>query len=318
MTFRKATLAVRVLTLAGATDRQRQMRLGIEGACGLKGVQWRFHHAVPFEGSDLSYDDAAAHAAGRTLSAAELSCFVSHLGIISDWLDEDPSDVLLVLEDDVYLDPWFDFGATAALAHSAGLDYLRLYSRVWMPARQIVYRGRVQIVRFTWSPGGTQAFMLTRQGARRIVDAVAAKGRIIRPVDDLIDRYWEIGNPVYGMFPSPVIEHNMSTTIHGSKEVRARQERQAEMDKAALSIGLREKLWIRSTALLDRLSRRKVEKAMARTDGEVAARVLEVLARPGFGHFKAGMTAPFLGQPQNSGATEILGGASQDTVQLSS
>lgn len=287
MTPEKTTLAVRVLTLATAQDRQEQMRKTIEGAWGLRGVPWRFHHAVPFDGSTLAYDDAAAYAAGRTLSAAELSCFVSHLGIISSWLEEGVSDVLLVLEDDVHLDPWFDFQAAARLAQSAGLDYLRLYSRVWMPARQIVYHGRVQVVRFTWSPSGTQAFLLTRQGAKRIVDAVAAQGRIVRPVDDLIDRYWEVGNPVYGLFPSPVIEHNMSTTIHNSEAVRARRQRQAEIEKARRSVGLSGTLRSRSAALLDRFARRKHEKALRRTDPEVAARVLSVLTAPGFRYFKA-------------------------------
>lgn len=306
MTLEKATLAVRVLTLAGASDRQDHMRETIGRAHGLKGVQWQFHHAIPFEASRLGYDDAAAHAAGRTLSAAELSCFVSHLGIISAWLDEGASDVLLVLEDDVYLDPWFDFRAAAALASSAGLDYLRLYSRVWMPARQIVYRGRIQLVRFTWSPGGTQAFMLTRQGARRIVDAVAARGRIVRPVDDLIDRYWEVGNPVYGLFPSPVIEHNMSTTIHGGEAVRARIKRQTEMEKAARSAGLSGKLRSRSAALLDRLARRKIERAMIRAEGEVAARVIAVMADPQFNHFKAGITAAPFRQVRNPDAAAAI------------
>ena len=287
MALEKETLAVRVLTLANASDRQNHMRDMIGHARGLRGVQWQFHHAIPFEASALGYDDAAAHAAGRTLSAAELSCFVSHLDIISTWLDEGASDVLLVLEDDICLDPWFDFREAAAFASSAGLDYLRLYSRVWMPARQIVYRGRIQLVRFTWSPGGTQAFMLTRQGAKRIVDAVAAHGLVLRPVDDLIDRYWEVGNPVYGLFPSPVIEHNISTTIHGSKEVQARRERQAEMEKAARSSGLSWKLRSRSAALLDRLALRKVERAMRHADSEVAARVTAVLTAPKFGHFKA-------------------------------
>lgn len=290
MTQHEATLAVRVLTLPGATERQNRMRALIGEASGLDGVPWQFHHAVPFDACTLGYDDRAAHAAGRTLSAAELSCFVSHLGIISSWLEEGASDVLLVLEDDIYLDPWFDFRAVAALASSAGLDYLRLYSRVWMPARQIVYRGRFQLVRFTWSPSGTQAFMLTRQGARRIVDAVTARGRIVRPVDDLLDRYWEVGNAIYGLFPSPVIESNMSTTIHVPEEVRARRKRQAEIDQAVGSSSLSHRVRSKAAQVVDRLARRKVERAMQRTDTEVAARVIAFIEDPLFRHFHINRT----------------------------
>ena len=43
----------------------------------------------------------------------------------------------------------------------------------------------------------------------------------------------------------------------------------------------------RIAALLDRLARRKVERAMRHADSEVAARVTAVLTAPKFGHFKA-------------------------------
>lgn len=76
-------LAVRILTMPGAVDRQTKMHEIMHNSLGLRGVDWRFHHAVPYQGSGLAYDDASAHAAGRTLSSAELSCFVSHVGIIS-------------------------------------------------------------------------------------------------------------------------------------------------------------------------------------------------------------------------------------------
>lgn len=280
------TLDVRILTVPGAVDRQSRMRQVLQSAEGLKGVPWQFHYAVPHQGSTLAYDDQAAHAAGRTLSAAELSCFVSHIGIISSWLKEGTSDILLVLEDDVYLDPWFDFRAAAALAHSAGLDYLRLYARVWMPARPIIYRARTQIVRFTWTPGGMQAFMLTRQGAQRIIDAVMSAEYIIRPVDDLIDRYWDVGNPVYALFPSPVLEHCMPTLIHVADQVNARREKQSELDRAIQTAGAVRRLQSKVSAMADRLKRRKVEKAMRRQDAAVIKQIQSYMELPEFDNFK--------------------------------
>lgn len=280
------TLAVRVLTLPGAADRQDRMHIMLDNAQGLNQVPWEFHHAIPFEASTLSYDDGSAYADGRTLSPAELSCFASHFDIISSWLENGTSDILLVLEDDVYLDPWFDFRVAASFANSVGLDYLRLYARVWMPARQIVYRARSQLIRFTWSPGGMQAFMLTRKGARRIVDAVARQGHVTRPIDDLIDRYWEVGNPIYALFPSPVLEHCMPTMIHVSEQVRARQQRQAQMEDAARSQGTGQKLEAKIGKMRDRLARRKVEQTMKRSESEVAARALAFMSDPAFAHFK--------------------------------
>lgn len=174
----------------------------------------------------------------------------------------------------------------AQFASATELDYLRLYARVWMPARQIIYHARTQIVRFTWTPGGTQAFMLTRRGAERIMKAVAAAGRIIRPIDDFIDRYWEVKNPVYALFPSPLLEHCIPTLIHANEQVRARQQKQQELDRLAQSTGLPKRLQLRAAALGDRLVRRKVEKEMQRNEANVKARVQSYMQQPGFNHFK--------------------------------
>jgi GR25 family glycosyltransferase involved in LPS biosynthesis len=286
MSADRSLLAARVLTMPGATARQKGMGDVLGRARGLRGVGWSFFEAVSHEAAGLAYDEAEARAAkGRTLSPAELSCFASHIALQREWLASDGSDVLLVVEDDVVLDPWFDFEGAARMARDAGLDYLRLYARTAMPHRPLAYVARTQVVRFTWSPGGTQAFMVTRAGARRVVDAVAAQSGIVRPIDDLIDRTWEVGNAVYALFPSPALELNMPTTIHGPDQVRLRHGRQAALDAAPP--GLAARAAARARALRERVARRLDKARLRRADDEVAARVRAFMEAPGFNHFQA-------------------------------
>lgn len=135
--------------------------------------------------------------------------------------------------------------------------------------------------------------MLTRQGARRIIDAVTAAGRIVRPVDDLIDRYWEVKNPVYALFPSPVLEHCMPTMIHVGEQVKVRREKQVELDRMTQAAGLSRRLQFKAGALADRLARRKIEKEMRHKETAVAARLKSHMEKPGFNNFR--ISTPALG-----------------------
>lgn len=286
----KPSVVIRVLTLERATDRQDRMRQVIECCAGLSGVPWRFSMAIPHDQAGLTYDDAEAYAArGRTLSPAELSCFASHIQILRDWLRESPSDVLMVLEDDLYLDPWFNFKIAPWVMVESNIDFLRFYVRAHAPAKPIAYVGRTQVVRYTWTPGGAQAYMLTRRGAQRIVDAVDKTKRIYLPVDDFYDRPWEVGNGLYALFPSAVLELVVPTTIHSTEQLQQRRVRQAALEQA-LPKGWSSKLAGKRRALVERLARRRCEQAMSRTDEQVRQKLNVLLASPEVASF--GLQAP--------------------------
>jgi glycosyl transferase family 25 len=51
---------------------------------------------------------------------------------------------------------------------------------------------------------------VSKSGARRITESIS---RIDRPIDDELDRYWARGLPTYAVFPYPVIERNLGSTI---------------------------------------------------------------------------------------------------------
>lgn len=273
-----SVLSLRVLTTSGAVARQQGIETVIGASPSLANVNWRFVHAIAPAENGLHYDEVASiRSKGRTLSPAELSCYASHIALVENWLENQDSDVLFVVEDDVFLDSWFDFQKAAGAVLSLGLDYLRLYSRVAMPFVQIAYRDRMQLIRFKWSPGGTQAYMLNRAGALRIVAAARRTNCISRPIDDFMDRYWEVGNPLYALYPPAVLELNKPTGIHTQEQVALREDRQR-----LVSAQLRESAFGRVTAiavaLSEKVARRRFEKKLKLRD--------QHLSREAYSHLK--------------------------------
>lgn len=179
--------------------------------------------AVTHSDAGLKYDQAAAFAAsGRSLSPAELSCYASHVSIIRDFLEASNDPYLVVFEDDLYVDANFNFHAAVRLMENGNLEYLRFYARGLVPAKILTYVDRLQVLRFTWPPTGTQAYALSKRGAANFLQFVMRQPSILRPIDHDLDRYWETGNPIYAVYPWPVIEINAPTTIHTKDQVAAR------------------------------------------------------------------------------------------------
>lgn len=259
-------LSLRVLTTSGAVARQEGIKTVIGASPSLAKVNWRFAHAIAPAENGLNYDELTSiRNKGRTLSPAELSCYASHIALVEDWLENQDSDVLFVVEDDVFLDPWFDFRKAAGTVLSLGLDYLRLYSRAAMPFEQIAYRDRMQLIRFKWSPGGTQAYMLSRAGALRIVAAARKTNCISRPIDDFMDRYWEVGNPLYALYPPAVLELNKPTGIHTQEQVALREDRQ-RIVSAQLRAPIFGKITSTAATILEKIARKRFEKKLKSRD----------------------------------------------------
>jgi GR25 family glycosyltransferase involved in LPS biosynthesis len=117
---------------------------------------------------------------------------------------------MVVLEDDVLLDERFDFGALPTLMSQLDIHYLKLYSRFLTRFRYLGRIGQRGLYRFVVPPYGSQAYVISKVGARRLVSAAK---RIERPIDDEMDRYWVNGLPTYVLFPFPVLESELGSTI---------------------------------------------------------------------------------------------------------
>lgn len=199
-------VTIRCISLAGS-DRRVRMAQQLDAI----GLPWSFFDACTAAPAALPYDPARAVAVhGRRLTAGEIGCFASHWSLWHDVAQENGPDMLLVLEDDVMLNPVFfrHLGRIADAAEPFG--YLRLYAKV--PAgirREGPFLDR-HIARFSGRAYGTQAYLVSRAAARRWLRTITA---IERPIDDEMDRYWAHGIPIRAVFPFPVMEIDYGSTI---------------------------------------------------------------------------------------------------------
>ncbi len=253
----------RVLTTKGAHVRHATMKQSI-GACpSLADADWQFFHAIPHEATNLVYNGAdAIRKGGRTLSPAELSCYASHCEIVRQFVEETDFDYLLVCEDDIFIDPNFNFVDAFKMMKVADIDYLRLYARSIVSANLVLYSGRFQVFHFPWSPGGTQAYVLSREGAKRLTLHMQRIGQILRPIDDEMDRAWTIGNPIYALHPWPVLEYNTQTIVHADDQLAIRM---AE-EKAILSAAAKPGIGERVETIIGKLRDRGARKSFNRTE----------------------------------------------------
>lgn len=164
---------------------------------------WRFLDADAHASADPPYDPARTlRTTGRELSAAEIGCYRSHVRALTEFMESEATH-LLVVEDDVWVDFSFDFNGLAAAMNLAAVDYVRLYSRRAPPAKQIADIGDRSLIRYRFECFGTQAYLVTPAGARRLLAALTP---ICREIDHVIDRFWEHGLLPYAIYPHPVIE----------------------------------------------------------------------------------------------------------------
>jgi glycosyl transferase, family 25 len=122
-------------------------------------------------------------------------------------------DQAIILEDDVMVDwraisPLLQFNLSA---HMIGL--LRLFATHPITCEIVMYgflSPHCHLVRTKGWYLGMQAYMLTKAGARRLINEYT---NITAPVDWILMRYWEhrLGN--YSLFPFPVIEKHVPSTI---------------------------------------------------------------------------------------------------------
>jgi len=186
---------IRVISLPEAHERRARMTRQLEPL----GLDWAFFDGLRHAPPGLPI----GRLVDRELTAGELGCFGSHHAAWKWFIEENDADYLVILEDDTVIDPDFFAGIDDWFRALGPVELVRLYgqqSRRWKRLRRIRNK---HLVRYMKAPTGTQAYILTRAGARRLLDVV---DRIERPVDDELNRFWTHGVLPYGLFPYPVIE----------------------------------------------------------------------------------------------------------------
>jgi glycosyl transferase family 25 len=201
--------AVAIISLSSAHER----RAHFTKFAGDAELPWSFFDARTATEPPLVYDAAAARRVhGRGLTPGELGVYASHFAVWQRLLDSDERQ-MMVFEDDVVAD-WPLIARLASYDFSAiGIDYLRLFTKIPPRFRKLKspFLDRYHhLIRITGFALGTQAYMITRSGAERLVKHAS---KIECPVDVYMDKYWTHGVPNLALYPFPVFERFDASSI---------------------------------------------------------------------------------------------------------
>lgn len=207
-TDRGVTVDVRVISVLSATQRRRTTSAMLNGYA----MRWSYLDAHTALGCEqLHYDDSSAKRHfGRSLAPSEIAVYSSHYAAWKEFLDRGQSDYLLVLEDDLVIDTDFPIQQFAAFCGNLGIGYVRLFGKHYAHALRLGFFFDRSVVRYTTTPAGTQAYLLSVEGARRLCESCRSLNATI---DLAMDRFWETDLPLYSIFPYPVIERFAPTQI---------------------------------------------------------------------------------------------------------
>lgn len=204
-------VAVRVISLRGSP---RRAGMAAQLAA-IPGLDWAFSDACEALPADLAHDPAATRRTiRRDLTRGEIGCFASHVGLWRELASQSQDAAMVVLEDDLLIDPGFFAGLEALAVAAPHIDYLRLHAKAPAPARVIGRIAGRHLVRYRGVAFGTQAYFLRQPAAARLTASITT---ITRPIDDEMDRYWAHGVVNLGVFPFPVLELAGPSTIESAR-----------------------------------------------------------------------------------------------------
>lgn len=200
----KETPEIFILNLDRATQRRKTMldRLATLGLVA------EIISAV--DGKELNAADLP-HGTEPLLSPGEIGAYLSH---VSSWkvIIQRELSHAIILEDDVILSPDLMNIVEEIIALGIPFDAVRL-SAIF-PIRGIPVAslsGNARLVLTTKPPSGAQGYLVSLDGAKRLLSRLAVPKH---PIDVAFDRYWKYGLCMPVLFPSGVEEDkSMESTI---------------------------------------------------------------------------------------------------------
>ncbi|WP_428926302.1 glycosyltransferase family 25 protein [Marinibacterium sp. SX1] len=201
-------LEVRVINLASAERRRAWMQDELAGLAH----PWSFFEAhTNLANPRLRHDPARIRGTyGRALSPAQLALWSSHYTVIADFAETGASDYLLVFEDDVIFDTGFPLDELMVLCRDEGIHYMRLFGMYYAPGAQLGFFHDRSIIRYRTSPSGAQAYLLSKEGARRVAETCR---QVDTAWDLALDAFWKTGLPLYSVYPFPALERFSPTSV---------------------------------------------------------------------------------------------------------
>lgn len=147
--------------------------------------------------------DAQAWGYHQALTPGEIGCYLSHRHVWQRVVDG-PDSCALVLEDDMTLLQALPAVLSSIRHCPAQWDMIKLVGRPRERALQawwLPQPARAALIRYARVPTMTGAYLVSREGARKLL---ATRTRFFRPIDIDLRHWWEGDLRVFGVLPYPV------------------------------------------------------------------------------------------------------------------
>lgn len=211
MGVQMATFMIKVISLSSDQSRRDLFCSTGAGDCD---IEWSFFDACSEISEPLIYDAAkAAIAKGRPLTKGERGCYSSHYNVWLNFIESSYSH-LIVFEDDVMVDWAYIYKLMKEISDNEIPGILRLFTRSAPRFRSSGFYADRYLIQMRSFPSGAQGYILNKDAAARLLNFCQIMDR---PIDDKIDSSWEHGVSNFAIFPYPLYEKSLPSSI-GDKE----------------------------------------------------------------------------------------------------
>jgi glycosyl transferase family 25 len=190
------------------------------------GYQWQFFQGVTADGAlrELTYSPLRNTLFNnRSVTPPELGCYASHRAI---WrgLIESGDEAALVFEDDARVtdDDAFHTAVADVMRDAGSFDVVKFHDHA--PKRVVcqMAAGQTHLVSHKMIAGSTACYLVTRQGARKMLDR---RPIVFRAIDDDWTYAWELGVRIWSVHPNPVSIVELDVSAIESERMKARKQR---------------------------------------------------------------------------------------------
>ena len=145
------------------------------------------------------------------MNKGEIGCYASHLVAINRVLEEDITEPVCIMEDDLRFEDNFAQLPEAMKHMPPDWEFLRVSNPTKAACSSLKdIPGLGQVVKYWRVPNTAGAYILNQEGARKFLTYRTLR---MRPIDEDFRRPWETGMVTYGILPSPTIANIFDSSI---------------------------------------------------------------------------------------------------------
>lgn len=196
-----------VISLPDARERRERAAIQLADA----GISFEFFDALCGEQAMAeAYFESCNEAewllnTGREVTLAEIGCFASHRSMWQKCVEL--GEPIMIMEDDFQLMPGFADAVKQVAGLIGDFGFIRLQNETRARKESVAERGAYTVWRYTKAPHSCMCNTITPSVAERFVEMSRVASE---PVDVFVKKFWEHGQPIYGLTPYTVTESCLS------------------------------------------------------------------------------------------------------------